>query len=70
MTYHRKVRTRRTLSSELSRIEGVGPARARLLLKRFGSVQGVREAALEALSEAVGARLAERIKSHLGGTAA
>ena len=70
VTYHRKVRTRRTLSSELSRIEGVGPGRARLLLKRFGSVQGVREAALEALSEAVGARLAERIKSHLGGTAA
>ena len=65
MTYHRKVRSKRTFASELTRIEGVGPRRARLLLRRFGSLQGVREAPLESLAEAVGQGLAERIKIHL-----
>ncbi|HZM69433.1 MAG TPA: excinuclease ABC subunit UvrC [Candidatus Cryosericum sp.] len=67
VTYHRKVRSRRTLGTELLEIEGVGARRARLLLRRFGSVQGVREAASESLAEVVGARLADRIRSHLAG---
>ena len=66
VTYHRRVRSKRTLSSELTRIEGVGPRRARLLLRRFGSVQGVREAPLQSLAQAVGPVLAERIKGRLG----
>jgi len=66
VTYHRKVRSRRTLASELTEIDGVGPRRARLLLRRFGSVRGVREATLESLAEAVGPGLAERIKIRLG----
>ena len=53
------------LSTELTTIEGVGPRRARLLLRRFGSVQGVREASLESVAEAVGPALAERIKARL-----
>jgi excinuclease ABC subunit C len=69
VTYHRRVRSRRTLRSALVEIDGVGPRRARLLLRTFGSVQGVREAPLEALTRAVGERLAERIKTHLVGAA-
>jgi len=65
VTYHRKVRSKRTLTSELQGINGVGPRRARLLLRRFGSVQGVREAPLEALAEEVGRELADRIKTRL-----
>src|SRR5213594_2739618 len=65
VTYHRKVRSKRTLTSELQGIEGVGPRRARLLLRRFGSVQGVREAPLEALAKEVGRDLADRIKTRL-----
>jgi excinuclease ABC subunit C len=65
ITYHRKVRSRRTLSTELTGIEGVGPKRARLLLRRFGSVQGVREAPVESVAEAVGRGLAEKIKAGL-----
>lgn len=65
VTYHRKVRTRRTLASELTRIEGVGTQRARLLLRRFGSVQGVRAAEPEDLAGAVGRSLAERIRAYL-----
>jgi excinuclease ABC subunit C len=65
VTYHRSVRSRRSLTSELTRIGGVGPRRAKLLLSRFGSVKGVREATLETLTETVGRSLAERIKTHL-----
>jgi excinuclease ABC subunit C len=66
VTFHRKVRARRTIGTELTAIEGVGPRRARTLLRRFGSVQGVREAPADALNEAVGPRLAERIRLALG----
>jgi excinuclease ABC subunit C len=68
VTYHRKVRQRRTVGTALTGIEGVGPRRARLLLRRFGSVQGVREASLDSLAEAVGRTLAERIRSRLAET--
>jgi len=64
ITYHRRLRRKRTLTTELIDIEGVGPRRARLLLRRFGSVQGVREASTEALGEAVGGALAAKIRSH------
>ncbi len=65
ITYHRRTRSKRVLSTELTTIEGVGPRRARLLLRRFGSVQGVREAPLASVAEAVGHALAERIKARL-----
>jgi excinuclease ABC subunit C len=65
VTYHRKVRSKRTLTSELQEIEGVGPRRARLLLRRFGSVQGIREAPIEAIAKEVGTEMADRIKTRL-----
>ncbi len=65
VTYHRRSRSKRVLSTELTTIEGVGPRRARLLLRRFGSVQGVRDAPLASVAEAVGQGLAERIKTRL-----
>ena len=67
VTYHRKVRSRRMVGTELTAIEGIGAGRARLLLRRFGSVQGVREAPPEALVEAVGERLAARLRAHFDG---
>jgi excinuclease ABC subunit C len=39
--YNRKLRTKRTIRSELSSIPGVGPARQRALLDRFGSLRAV-----------------------------
>lgn len=67
ITYHRQVRGKRALRSELDEIEGVGPSRKRALLKRFGSVRRIREAALEEVSATPGisAALAARIKAHL-----
>ncbi|MGH7658345.1 MAG: helix-hairpin-helix domain-containing protein, partial [Gemmatimonadales bacterium] len=44
VTYNRKRRTQRTITSELLDIPGIGPERRRRLLERFGSLAGVRTA--------------------------
>ncbi|MGH7529709.1 MAG: excinuclease ABC subunit UvrC [Gemmatimonadales bacterium] len=44
VSYSRTRRAQRTITSELLRIPGIGPARRRLLLERFGSLAGVRTA--------------------------
>jgi len=64
VTYHQKVRSKRAVRSVLDDVEGVGPARKRALLRRFGSVRGIREAAVGELAQVsgVGPALAERIK--------
>ena len=64
VTYHQKVRAKRAVQSVLDDVEGVGPAKKRALLRRFGSVRGMREAPVSDLASVsgVGAALAERIK--------
>jgi excinuclease ABC subunit C len=64
VTYHRQARTRRDLRSALDLIDGVGPRRRNTLLKRFGSVAGVRRATREELTAAVGAKAADAILAH------
>lgn len=65
ITYHRNLRKKRVISSELDEIEGIGPKRRKDLLKRFKSVKGVKEAALEELSEVVPERIARQLKKVL-----
>jgi excinuclease ABC subunit C len=67
VAFHRKARSRRTLHSELDEIPGVGPARRRKLLSRFGSLRGVRGASEAELAAAVGRVTAGRIRSHFDG---
>jgi excinuclease ABC subunit C len=50
VTYNRQRRSVRTVTSELLQIPGVGPAKRRLLLSHFGSVQAVREAGVERIA--------------------
>ncbi len=47
--YHRSLRSRRSLESLLDGVKGIGPRRKEELLKRFGSVEGLRQASLEEL---------------------
>ncbi len=67
LAYSRKRRTQRTITSELLNVPGVGPARRRQLLERFGSLAGVKSATVSELSAVPGfsPALAERILSHL-----
>ncbi len=63
ITYHKKLRTRRTISSVLDQIPGVGPALRTSLLKTLGSAKAVREASVGQLAAVpkVSPKLAERI---------
>lgn len=71
VTFQRKRRSMRTVTSELMRIPGVGPVRRRQLLKAFGSVQGVRDATPEAIAASMGIKVerAARILATLKGEA-
>lgn len=64
ITYHRKLRSKRILNTELDLIKGVGKKRATELLEAFGSVQGVKFATEEQIAEIVGPKLAAEIKDH------
>jgi len=50
VTFQRKRRAVRTVTSALLTIPGVGPVKRRQLLQHFGSIQGVREATPEAIA--------------------
>jgi excinuclease ABC subunit C len=64
ITFHRASRAKRTLTSELDAVPGLGPRRRRLLLQKFGSLAGVRRASREDLEAVVGARVAEAVLRH------
>jgi excinuclease ABC subunit C len=66
--YNRKLRSKRTLRSDLGDIPGIGPTRQRELLRRFGSVKGVREATKDEIARVPGfsEALASRILTYLG----
>jgi excinuclease ABC subunit C len=63
ITFQRKRRAARTITSELLRIPGVGDAKRRQLLGAFGSLQGVRDASVEAIAAlpGFGEKTAQRI---------
>jgi len=64
VTYHQKLRARRAVRSVLDDVPGIGPAKKRALLRRFGSVKAMRDASPQSLAEVpgVGLQLAEKIR--------
>ena len=64
ITYHRKLRAKRMLNTELDLIKGIGKKRAKELLEAFGSVQGVKFATEEQIAEIVGQKLAAEIAEY------
>jgi excinuclease ABC subunit C len=67
ITYHRKLRTRRTLSSVLDQIHGIGPKRKAALISHFGSLEKISQASAEAISSVanIPSRLAEQVVEYL-----
>jgi excinuclease ABC subunit C len=65
ITRHRSRRGKRMRATGLTDIPGVGPARARLLLRRFGSVKGLRGADPREIEAAVGPTTARRVAAYL-----
>lgn len=62
--YHRILRSKRTLQTELTSIAGIGPKMATKMLTTLGSVDAVRSSTLEELTAVVGATAAEKVFRH------
>ncbi len=67
VSYNRRLRRRRTLKSELSRVTGIGPKREQQLLRRFGSVAAIRRMTIDDLAgvPGIGRATATRILDEL-----
>jgi excinuclease ABC subunit C len=67
ITAHRSRRSKQGLASKLDVIPGIGPARRQALLKKFGSVDGIKAAPAEKIAEIKGITLemAQSIKVQL-----
>ncbi len=67
ITYHRKLRGRRSLASVLDEIPGIGPKRKKALIKAFGSVNKLKQAgvdeiaALPEIPRSLAARIVQRL---------
>lgn len=67
VTYQRKLRTKHTVSSALTDIDGVGPRKTAELLRHFGSVKAIGSADIEEIARVtgIGPKLARVIRDTL-----
>ncbi|MGH9448909.1 MAG: excinuclease ABC subunit UvrC [Terriglobia bacterium] len=65
VTFHRKRRSQREITSELLKIPGIGEKSARKLLTQFGSVEAVRKLSVEELGQVVTPAQARMIRTHM-----
>lgn len=65
--YHRKLRDKEIIKSKLDEIEGIGEVKKKELLKKFGSVDKVKNSTMEELMQTKGITkgLAEKLKNEL-----
>jgi excinuclease ABC subunit C len=68
VAYFTKVHKKRTFTSSLDNIPGIGPKRKHALIKQFGTVKCIKEASVEGLLTVKGMtpELVEKLKEHLG----
>jgi excinuclease ABC subunit C len=67
ITYHRNLRSKGSLRSSIDMVTGIGPKRKRMLLRKFGSVQAIKEAPIDEIATVPGLTrsLAVRLKQTL-----
>ncbi len=66
ITHHRGRRSKRIVRTALEDIPGIGPETAKKLLKRFGSIRGIKEADASDLVAEVGQAKADSIRANIG----
>ncbi|MGH2660282.1 MAG: helix-hairpin-helix domain-containing protein, partial [Actinomycetota bacterium] len=71
VTYHRQKRSKRAMASPLDEVPGIGPARKKALLKRFGSLARLARGSVEEISgtPGVGPEMARALHDRLHGAA-
>lgn len=62
--YHRKIRSKVQVKSQLDDIQGVGPARRKALLMHFKSIDAIKSADTKALEEVVPKNIAAKVYLH------
>ena len=64
ITYHRNLRSKSSLRSPIDMVTGIGPKRKRMLMRRFGTLRGIKEASVDDLAAIPGMTrsLAIRVK--------
>jgi excinuclease ABC subunit C len=62
--FHRSLRDKRTLQTELTNIKGIGEQTAQKLLTALGSVEGVRKASEEDLERVAGKKTAALLRAY------
>jgi len=65
ITFHRDVREKRVISTRLLEVEGIGEKRAQILLSKFGSIEGIKQAPIDELEKIVGKKVARNLKEFL-----
>ena len=67
ITYHRNLRSKSSLKSSIDMVTGIGPKRKRMLLRRFGTIQAIKEADIDDIAAVPGLTrsLAMRLKETL-----
>lgn len=67
LQYNVNLRKKRYIKSSLDEISGIGPKKKKALIKKFGSVKGISEAAVEEISavDGINTTLAQIIKDYL-----
>lgn len=67
ITYHRNLRSKKSIKSKLDEVQGIGPKRKKALIQAFGSVAGIRSASVDDIAAVKGLdrSTAERIKEAL-----
>ena len=66
--YNRKLTGKRTIKTDLENIPGIGPKKAQILLKHFGSIRKIKELTVEQITEApgIGKSDAEKVVKYFG----
>ncbi len=67
VTYHRQLRSKNSFHSTLDDIPGIGAKRRQALLRKFGSLEAIRQASIEELAAVSGMnrKIAEKLKAEL-----
>ncbi|MEC8945468.1 MAG: excinuclease ABC subunit UvrC [Chloroflexota bacterium] len=67
ITFHRKLRSNRSVASQLDLIPGIGPTRKKYLIKYFGSISKIRAASAEEIKAVPGMseKLANTVKEYI-----
>jgi len=67
ISYHQKLRHKEVTASILDDIPSIGPKRKRALIRKFGSIETIKDASIEELGQIQGMTpaLAQKVKEHL-----